>query len=96
MPLILKLYVAGNTHAMRRARENLTEIVGELESKPEVEVINIFENPAAARDMNIVAVPTLIRLDSDPPRKVIGDLSEWQVVRDALELEIASDCNIGD
>ena len=42
--------------------------------------MDIYKNPQAARDEQIVAVPTLVRKLPAPLRTVIGDLS----VRDRL------------
>ena len=41
-----------------------------------IDVIDLQENPALAREHEIVAVPMLVREAPVPIRKVVGDLSD--------------------
>ena len=85
---VLTLFVAGEGHASSTARENLERICRDnLSGRYEIEVVDITENPAAAEEADIIAVPTLIRNLPPPLRKVVGDFSEPEKVLVGLELE---------
>jgi circadian clock protein KaiB len=51
-----------------------------------VEVIDLVQNPALARDHQILALPTLVRRLPGPVRKVIGDLSDIERVLVGLDI----------
>jgi len=73
---ILRLYVAGATdrshHAILRVRE-LCETL--LKGRVTLEVIDIYQQPALARENQIVATPTLIIALPVPLRRFIGNLT---------------------
>jgi circadian clock protein KaiB len=52
----------------------------------EIRVVDVLENPRQAEEMRILATPTLIREAPQPPRRVIGDLSDMEKVFQALSL----------
>jgi circadian clock protein KaiB len=74
---VLRLFVAGATarsrHAILRVRELCCTI--ELKDHCELEVIDIYQQPALARKNQIVATPTLIIEFPPPLRRFIGNLS---------------------
>jgi circadian clock protein KaiB len=73
---ILRLYVVGSSARSLRAVYNLKKLCEEfLPEGYDLEVIDIYKNPAAARDEQIVAVPTLIKSLPAPLRRFVGDLS---------------------
>jgi circadian clock protein KaiB len=47
---------------------------------------DILENPEQAFAFDIIAVPTLMRMNPEPVRKIIGNLSQIAKVLSALEL----------
>jgi circadian clock protein KaiB len=84
---VLRLYVAGTTAASSRALVNIREICdGHLEGKYSVEVIDLLVQPALAEGDQIFAVPTLVRRLPPPLRKIIGDLSNTELVLVGLDL----------
>ena len=84
---ILKLYVAGQTAKALAAFTNLKTICEEqLKGRYEIEVIDLLENPKLAREDQIVALPTLVRMLPPPLRKIIGDLSDTERVLVGLNL----------
>jgi circadian clock protein KaiB len=84
----LHLYVAGEGPRTSRAVENLQRICREhLDDRYEIEVTDISENPEAAAEQDIVAVPTLVKKLPPPLRRVIGDLSRTEKVLVGLEIE---------
>jgi circadian clock protein KaiB len=85
---VLRLYVTGATSRSRRAILNINAICGEhLEGKYNLEIVDILQNPALAREAQIVAAPTLIKLLPLPLRRIIGDLSDTERVLAGLDLK---------
>ncbi len=86
-PYRLRLMVAGSNARSRRAVENLRLICDRhLRGNVDLEVIDIYQRPELARDYQVVAVPTLLKLVPLPVRRIIGDLSDTQRVIDGLDL----------
>ncbi len=84
---LLRLYVAGNTAASAKAISNIREICEmHLKGRYQLEVIDIYQQPALARGQQIVATPTLIKLLPPPLRRVIGDLSKTERILIGLDL----------
>jgi len=74
---LLKLYISGTGHRSRTARANLEHICREnIKQEYRIEVIDLQQNPALAREHEIVAVPMVVRVAPVPIRKVVGDLSD--------------------
>ena len=72
----LLLFVAGDSPQSRQAIANLDQIVGRSGTDAQITVVDLFDNPDAAIERDILAIPTLIR-DSPPPSfRIIGDLSD--------------------
>lgn len=83
--LELRLYVSGNTSRSTRAIKNLRNLCdSHLPGAYSLEVIDIYQNPGAAREAQIIAVPTLMKLKPLPVRLLIGDLSDTATLRSAL------------
>ena len=73
---VLRLYVAGMTPRAGRAIENVRAICDEhLAGRYDLEVIDIYQQPALAKDEQIIAAPTLIKKPPLPLRRIIGDMS---------------------
>lgn len=84
---VLRLYVSGNTHRSTRAIHNLRQVCDRyLAERYSLEIIDIYSNPAAAKQAQIIAVPTLIRLVPAPRRLLIGDLSDSAKLLQALDI----------
>jgi circadian clock protein KaiB len=85
---VLRLYVTGLTQRSTRAVETVRTICEtHLRGRYELEVIDIYQQPALARDQQIVAAPTLIKSLPLPLRRIIGDLSNSERVLVGLGLE---------
>jgi circadian clock protein KaiB len=83
----LRLYVAGQSPKSLRAFANLMQICEEhLDSRYDVEIVDLLENPQLAAGDEIVAIPTLVRRLPSPMRKIIGDLSDSDRVLVGLQL----------
>lgn len=84
---ILRLYVTGSSHRSLRAVYNLKKICEEyLPDDYDLEVIDIYKNPAAARAEQIIAAPTLVKKLPIPIRKFVGDMSNTQKILVGLDL----------
>jgi circadian clock protein KaiB len=83
----LRLYVAGQSPKSLRAFANLMRICEEhLDSRYDVEIVDLLESPQLAAGDEIVAIPTLVRRLPAPMRKIIGDLSDSDRVLVGLQL----------
>jgi circadian clock protein KaiB len=87
---VLKLYVAGASERSRRAlarARRLCEV--ELQGECTLEVIDIYQQPILARDGQIIATPTLVKVFPRPVRRLIGTLNN------AARLFLAFDLQTG-
>lgn len=84
---VLRLYVSGLTPNSRRAIENTKQICeSNLKGRYELDIIDIYQQPARAREDQIVAVPTLVKVSPVPIRKFIGDMSNVERILLGLDL----------
>jgi circadian clock protein KaiB len=84
----LCLYVAGQSPKSLIAFANLQRVCDEyLESRYEIEIVDLLENPHLAAADEIIAIPTLVRRLPPPTRRLIGDLSDIDRVLTGLQLE---------
>jgi circadian clock protein KaiB len=72
---LLRLYVTGTTPGSARAVARVQAFCEEhLRGRYDLEVIDIYQLPMLAKDHQIVAAPTLIKVLPPPLRRFIGDL----------------------
>ncbi len=84
---VLRLYVAGLTPRSQSAIKNIRIICREhLQGRYDLEVIDIFRQPALAQGQQIIAAPTLIKKLPLPLRRFIGDLSDTERIMVGLDL----------
>jgi circadian clock protein KaiB len=84
---ILKLYVAGMTSRSTRAVENVrTFCEKHLEGRYDLQVIDVYQQPALARSEQLIAAPTLIKRLPLPLRRLIGDMSNEDRILVGLDL----------
>lgn len=82
-----RLYVAGDGQNSVRAIANLTALCEDrLQGRHRIEVVDVFGEPARALADGIVMTPTLVRVEPDPIRRVIGTLDQTEGVAIALGL----------
>ncbi len=83
----LKLYVVNRTLNSVAALTNLKRICSEhLEGKCSIALIDIEKRPDLAKQMQIVAVPTLVKTFPLPMRRIIGNLSNTERVLKGLHI----------
>src|SRR5690242_9975192 len=84
---ILRLYVTGSSSKSLRAVHNLKKLCDEhLSNDYDLEVIDIYKDPEAAREAQIIAAPTLVKKLPQPIRKFVGDLSNTQKILVGLDI----------
>lgn len=84
---ILRLYVTGSTPHSLKAIYNLKRLCEEyLPDAYELQIIDIYKNPDAVRDEQIIAAPTLIKKLPAPLRRFVGDLSNTQKLLIGLDI----------
>ena len=84
---ILRLYVAGMTSRSARAVENVRAFCEKhLEGRYDLQVIDVYQQPALARTEQLLAAPTLIKKLPLPLRRLIGDMSNEDRILVGLDL----------
>ena len=85
--LILKLYVSGDTLRSRKAIANLQAFCDrQLSQSISIEIIDVLKFPQIAESKKILITPTLIREFPLPEERIIGDLSDSEVLSFALDI----------
>jgi circadian clock protein KaiB len=86
-PYVLRLFVTGTTTRSARAIANLRRVCEErLRGEYDLEVVDIYQHPTAAKEYQIVAAPTLVKMLPLPLRRIIGDLADTERVLAGLDL----------
>lgn len=89
---VLRLYVAGMGPRSVRAVQNLTYFCERrLAGRYRLEVVDLLTEPERAATDDIIALPTLVRAEPGPVRKIIGDLSDSARLLAGLDLADAPD-----
>ena len=85
---LLRLYVSGVTERSRRSILNINAVCKEnLQGQYDLEVVDIHQKPSLAKDEQIIATPTLIKLLPLPLRRIVGDLSDREGVLFGLDIK---------
>lgn len=86
-PWSLCLYVAGQSPKSLTALTNLKDLCEtHLAGHYEIEVVDLVAHPSLARGDDILAIPTLVRRQPRPQRKIVGDLSNTARVLAGLSI----------
>lgn len=84
---VLRLYVSGMTP---RSGEAMSAVRAVCERFPgglcTLEVIDIYEQPDRATEAQIKVAPTVVRVQPAPERRLVGDLSDEELIIRRLEL----------
>ncbi len=81
------LYVTGTTPNSLNAINNIREICEQfISGQYELKIIDLYNDPQAARKDQIIAIPTLIRKKPLPEKRIIGDLSDTDKVMDEMDI----------
>ena len=84
---IFHLYITGASPNSSRAITNIKTILERyLKGKYELNIIDVYQQPQITKDVNIVALPLLVRMIPLPERRLIGDMSDGDKVLRSLGL----------
>jgi circadian clock protein KaiB len=84
---VFRLFITGATPNSLRAVANLRAICeAHLRGQYTLEVIDVYQQPAVAKQEQLIALPLLIKKFPLPERRMIGDLSNKERVLNALML----------
>lgn len=84
---ILRLFVTGILPNSARAVVNIKAICEQyLKDRYELEIIDIYQQPALALTEEIIAIPVLIKKFPLPEERMIGDLSDIDNVLKGLRV----------
>lgn len=82
------LYVAGDAQNSAQARANLDAFCRKhLPARHEIEVVDVFLQPKRALTDGVFMTPTLVRRAPAPVKRIVGTLSQPEVLLRALGLE---------
>src|SRR4029077_2875361 len=76
-----RLFVAGEALTSSQALANLRTLCRiHLPGRHEIEVVDVFREPRRALAEGVFMTPTLVKLAPAPVRKIVGTLSQEQLV----------------
>jgi circadian clock protein KaiB len=76
---VLRLYVAGATPASQRAIESIKTLCEQhLKGRYQLDVVDVYQQPELAQGVQLVAMPTLVKVMPSPLRRFIGDMSRTE------------------
>ena len=78
---VLVLYVAGVNRRSTEAIAAITRLCDEhLEGRYQLGIVDIYQQPALAREEQIIAAPTLIIKRPLPARRLVGNMEDLEKV----------------
>jgi len=84
----LRLYITGKTPNSLRAITSVKELCERhLPGRYQLQVVDIYQQPALAEGDHILVAPTLVKRSPAPLRRVMGNLSDSQRVLSSLDLQ---------
>ncbi len=84
--MVFTVYVDGAEMGVR-VRSRLLELCAAREVTGDVRVVDVTAEPQAAEDGNVIGIPTVVREEPRPRRRVIGVLDDARRVAEALGLD---------
>jgi len=74
---VLRLFVTGMTPRSTRAIRAVRSLCEQrLKDRFELEIVDVYQQPAMIQDEQVFATPTLIKYEPAPLRRIIGDMSD--------------------
>jgi circadian clock protein KaiB len=85
---LLRLYIAGASSRSGHAIKNIQRICEKyLQGQYSLEVVDLYQQPARASEGQVLAAPTLVKEQPQPPRRMVGDMSDEAKVLTGLGLK---------
>ena len=86
---VLRLYVTGMTPRSTRAISSVRAVCEEfLAGRYDLQIIDVYQQPALIRDEQILATPTLVKKGPEPQRRMIGDMSNRARLMAGLGIQV--------
>jgi circadian clock protein KaiB len=86
---VLRLYVTGLTPRSTRAITVVRDVCEQhLAGRYELEIVDVYQQPARVGRDQIFAIPTLVKCEPAPQRFVIGDMTDRQRLLSGLGLPL--------
>ena len=86
-----QLFIAGDTPNSVLAINNLNSLCEKhLVNRHQIDIVDVLAEPSRALTESIFMTPTLVRISPLPARRIIGNLSDFHSVLEALGLNAAS------
>lgn len=83
-----RLYIADETLNSEQALANLRAICNRhLPGRYKIELVSVFKEPDRAIEDRIFMTPTLVKLAPSPVERIVGTLSQTNLVLQVLGLE---------
>lgn len=82
--LRLMLFVAGEEHNSRIAKDNLARICRGIEDRCKVQLVDVMQDFEAALKYNILLTPSLLVVEPSPQVVIVGNLNDPAEVQAAL------------
>ena len=85
---IFRLYITGATHHSMEAVKNIKIFCeSHLEDgEYDLDIIDVYQQPYLAKEEQIIAAPTLIKIEPHPVRRIIGDMSDTEKILNVLNI----------
>jgi len=85
---VLRLYVSGITPRSTRAIRSVKDVCDQsLKGRYDLEIIDIYQQPASVRKDQVIVAPTLIKKLPLPLRRLIGDMADKEKILVGLDLQ---------
>jgi hypothetical protein len=78
------LFVAGEEHNSRTAKNNLARICRAIGDRCEVQLVDVMQDFESALKYNILLTPSLLVVEPPPQVVIVGNLNDPAEVRAAL------------
>ena len=89
---VLRLYVTGLTPRSTRALQAVRAMCEQyLPGQYELEVVDVYQQPKRITQDQIVAIPTLVKVQPAPRRMIIGDMTDRQRLLYGLGLPLETE-----
>jgi circadian clock protein KaiB len=84
---LLRLYVAGITPKSERAIRSVKEVCEQrLKARYDLVIVDIYKQPTAIKNDQIIVAPTLVKKLPLPLRRLIGDMADKDKILLGLDL----------
>jgi circadian clock protein KaiB len=84
---VFHLFITGASPNSVRAINNFKQLCeAHMAGRYELQIIDVYQQPAIAAKEQIIALPLMIRKHPLPERRLIGDMSETSKILKTLEI----------